>query len=183
MKREKSPILVVICMLFLLIFIIVPPVFRKYIPKQIDTNSTEKVKNTIKILKCNKTFSNEFYQVNSSTKYVDDKIVSNTIRYQKIDSTQNNNSENNQNSNSNEDNVTLDDAASVVTVNDEYNYFSSLSDINITSNDSLTTVVINKKSLESNDSETTLKNYYQDSISSQKKFYENMGYTCNILES
>ena len=183
MKREKSPILVVTCMLFLLVFIIVPPVFRKYIPKQVDTTNTEKVKNTIQILKCNKTFNDELYKVNSSTKYIDDKIVSNTIRYQKIDNTQITNSDNNQNNNANADVVTIDEGTSGVTVNDEYNYFSSLSDINITSNSTLTTVVINKKSLESNSSETTLKNYYQDSISSQKKFYENMGYTCNILES
>ena len=59
MKKSKPPVLVILCMFLLLLLIVVPPIFRKYIPKE-NQQINNKV-NTIQILSCNKTFSDNIH--------------------------------------------------------------------------------------------------------------------------
>ena len=53
MKKEKSPILVIVCILFLSSFIILPPVFRAYIPNDDIVVESPPVQDAINILRKN----------------------------------------------------------------------------------------------------------------------------------
>ena len=68
------------------------------------------------------------------------------------------------------------------TVNDEYTYLSSLNGLTPIDNSNSKIITINDSSIKNNINEIRLSNYYQKDINKQKKFYEDMGYTCNILK-
>lgn len=166
MKKEKSPVLVVFCILILLMFIILPPVFRNYIPKEEKRDNI--VKDKISILNCNRVFNDELYNVSSKTKYLNNSIVQNIITYQKLTQITN---DTNQNT-----------AAKPITVAEEFGMLSKLNGVNIQTSDPNTIVIIDRNLIENNNTDQNLKNYFQD-ITNQKEYYEAMGYTCNILES
>ncbi len=84
MKKERNPILVVLCMILLLAVIALPPTFRKLIPREEITSQKEE-KNSIAVLKCSKTFTEEQYEETTTTKYINGKISTNRILYQKIE--------------------------------------------------------------------------------------------------
>lgn len=166
MKKERSPILVILCIFILLLFIIIPPVLRNCLPKE------ETVKENINldkltILSCQKTFSNELYIVTSKTKYRNNYIESNIINYQKI---------------TDPSTVTETDQTNTVSAINEFNAFKAFSNINIVESDTLSTVTIDNDTINNNPQSTELKNYFQE-LNGQKGFYESMGYTCNTMES
>lgn len=155
-------------MILLLVPIVVPPVFRSLIPKE-EVNEQIENKASIELLKCKRVFLEELYEVNSSIRYMDGKISTNKIIYNKLDSIPNNYVEK--------------EIVNPITVAEEIGYFSSLSSLNITTNESSTTVILNEESIRNNLNDANLTLYLQEDITNQKTFYENMGYTCNILES
>lgn len=163
MKKEKSPILVIICILVLLIFIVLPPLFRKYIPKpEIDNSQVNKV--SLKVLKCEKYFKEELYHVTSDSKYKNNQIDNNKIVYEKLQQVPegvNNNTS--------------------ITVLEEFNMFNTLNNVSIDINDTIATVNINQNLINSNPDNERLLNYFQP-IEEQKSYYESMGYNC-IIES
>lgn len=164
MKKEKSPVLVFCCIIFLLSFIILPPFFRSTNPKEQAVNiNGNQVK--LKVLKCNKYFKQELYKVSTSTKYINNVIDTNTITYEKVEQIPA---------------EVLDNTS--ITVSQEYGMLSSLQNINISNNGNLTIVKIDKNIINSNSGNLELLKYYQD-ITKQRGFYESMGYTCNVLES
>ena len=84
MKKGKSPVLVICCIIFLLCFIVIPPFFRAYIPKEkviVNPAGNEK----LEVLQCSKYFAEELYKVSSNTKYRNSTIDTNTITYEKLD--------------------------------------------------------------------------------------------------
>lgn len=168
MKKERNKVVVVLCMILLLVPIILPPVFRKFIPKE-EVNSQIENKSKIELLKCRRVFLEELYEVNSSTRYMDGKISTNKIIYNKLITPP-------------EDYVEKE-MINHTTVAEEFAYFSSLNNINIETNEKATTVILNKDSIRNNTTDANLTLYLQEDIVNQKSFYENMGYTCNILES
>lgn len=155
-------------MILLLVPIVVPPVFRSLIPKE-EVNEQIENKASIELLKCKRVFLEELYEVNSSIRYMDGKISTNKIIYNKLESIPNNYVEK--------------EIVNPITVAEEIGYFSSLSSLNITTNESSTTVILNEESIRNNLNDANLTLYLQEDITNQKTFYENMGYTCNILES
>ncbi len=98
MKKEKSPILVVLCMLLLLTVIVFPPTLRKLIPREEITNQKEE-KNSIAVLKCSKPFLEEQYEETTTAKYINGKISTNRILYKKIEELPEDKKENTNNEN------------------------------------------------------------------------------------
>ncbi len=164
MKKERSVVLVICCIIFLLSFIVLPPFFRSYIPKEktiVGTSEQPK----LKILQCSKYFKEELYKVSSNTKYINDAISVNTITYEKLDQVP-------------EDSV----PNSSITVSEELNLFKALNNVDIEVNDTTTVVTVNQDLVDNNPDHIDLLNYYQ-SLDDQKNYYETIGYKCNILES
>ncbi len=192
MKKEKPLILVIFCMFLLLLLIVVPPIFRKYIPKEEIKIGTQT--NTIQLLKCDKNFSDNNHKGSSISKYINNKIVTNTIKFTVINNVQNNIQDNNQNntqSNAQTDNTQTDnvqDNNSQVPDNnlnssfeEEYQKLIALKDINVETNDNITNIVINNKIYEANKDNEEIEKYFQ-SIELQKENYESLGYNCQIIE-
>lgn len=162
MKKEKSPFLVICCILFLSLFIALPPIFRMMIPsKDIVVEKTPQDK--IEFLKCNKYFKSELYKVSSSVKYKNELIDSNTITYEKVEKIP--------------EGVEED---SSITVKEEFQMFQSLNNIDITENDDTMIIRVDQNLMDQNLEVEELLNYYQ-SLENQQAFYENRGYTCNRL--
>ena len=57
MKKEKSPILVILTIFFLSLFIILPPTFRKLVPKE----EKKKTISKLTVVICNKMYTSELY--------------------------------------------------------------------------------------------------------------------------
>lgn len=171
MKKEKSPVLVILTIFFLALFIILPPVFRKLVPKEEKKTPVSKLTLVI----CNKTYSNEFYRVNSKTRFNSDGTITNTITYSKI-----NDAQITQDTEQVQENATNE-------VEEELTYFKSIPNLDIVdSNDGTNTstiVTINQSEVEDHPTEGKLISYLNDTPESQKKFYQDLGYVCNIVES
>ena len=60
--------------------------------------------------------------------------------------------------------------------------FNSLKNVKVNNNTDLITITIDQELINDNRENTDLINYYQD-LTEEQSFYENMGYTCNVLES
>lgn len=166
MKKEKSPVLVISCILFLLMFIILPPVFRKYIPKEADDRNLNLDK--LEILTCTKTSVSEMYKIISKCKYRNGIFESNTIEIEKLLEI------------SAETNGI--DAPSTITIASENANLASINGINSTVNNNLITYVIDNNLIQNNSNNEILKKYIQN-LTEQKNMYESLSYTCNIMES
>lgn len=157
MKKEKPFILVVLCMFLLLLLIVVPPVFRKYIPKEnVKLNNNMK---SIEILRCDNADINNTYIGSSISKYINNKIVTNTIKFIKNNTSINNN-----------------DAMEI-----EYQLLINMENANVVTNDNITTIVIDSSVVDANQDNEELSNYFSP-IENQKSFYEYMGYSCQIIK-
>lgn len=106
MKKEKNPVLVVLCMFLLLTIIVLPPTLRKLIPREEITNQKEE-KNSIAVLKCSKTFLEEQYEETATVKYVNGKISTNRILYKKLEELSKESKENKNENNGNQGGVTV----------------------------------------------------------------------------
>ena len=170
MKKEKSPIVVVLCIIFLSLFIILPPTFRTLIPKSKTKNNTSSSSNNPKIIlvNCNKIYSNELYQVNSKTKFVNNSPT-NVITYQKLDTLP--------------DNYVPSTTPDTSTAESEITYFKSLVGIKVEESENMIRFTIDDSLLNSNPTDATLVNYLAADSDMQKLNYENIGYTCNKMES
>ena len=103
--------------------------------------------------------------MSSSVKYRNDLIEENTITYEKIEKVPDDVSPN-----------------TSITVEEEYNMFKSLNNIDISTEEKVTIVKIDQDLIDNNSEHSNLLNYYQ-SLENQKLYYEEMEYTCNVLES
>ncbi len=169
MKKERNPIVVLLTMFFLSLFIILPPTFRSLIPKD-ETPATPDIPK-LAIVKCNKVFSQELYQVVSKTKYVDGFPVNNIITYEKLTSLPDGTQE------------AADTASQTPTVAEELTYYKGIPNLEITEEGAITTVIINKKIINANPTEQYLKERLNSAAARQKVFYSDLGYRCNIMES
>lgn len=169
MKKEKSPILVVACIFLLLSFIIIPPVFRKFIPVSSQEESVSNGSNSISVLQCNRIFATELYQVSVRVKYLNHNISSNTITYQKLETLP----------------EEYQEAEIVVPVMvlEEYDYLSQVIGIEKQGEEPNPTLVITQEVITMNPEDDTLQLYFQEDISDQQSFYEQRGYSCNIIET
>lgn len=169
MKTEKSPILVIFCIFLLLSFIVVPPIFRKYIPKEDHTNMQNKNQNHILILTCSKIYVTEKMNVTSKTKYINHEPIHNVVSYENIIEEKNIES-------------TEEEETNQISVTEELQALLSLKNVKSTTNDKIVTVTIDKTLLQQNENNQTLNSYLQG-LTGQKKSYENKGFSCTTMES
>ena len=168
MKKEKSNFVVYLVMLLLLSFIVVPPLFRKLMPKQI-VPSTETTIDDIAILNCNKTDSDGVLTASMSIRYRNGVLENNIVKFTKNDA------------GTIQENQTIEQENSTITVLNEYNNFMSFEFLNPVTAENITTVTLTTD-LASQDATNFLSNYLQN-IDEQKLYCESIGYTCNILRS
>lgn len=167
MKKQKPLVLVILCMFLLLLLIVIPPVFRKYIPKE-QTKSNKNSK-SIEILTCNKTFSDNIHIGTSKSKYINNKLITNTIEFVVNSNNINNQIDSNNNGNNNQ------------SYEQEYQGLVNMKNINVETNDNATKIVINEEIANDNLNEEGFNYYFQD-LTNQKGFYEYMGYSCQITK-
>ena len=170
MKKEKSPVLVVFCIFLLSLFVILPPVFRKMIPRKEETNNQEELQRPkLVIVNCNIIYPNELYQVNSRTKYSGDNPPVNTIGFTKLEALP----ENYQPSN----------IVPTTNVTEELTYLKSIPNIQFIENQNVTTFTIDNAIISSIPDDVKISQYLSEDYDMQKTTFETLGYTCNILES
>lgn len=193
MKKEKSPILVVMCIFFLLIFIVLPPVFRKLIPREVKIVQKKSTK-SISILMCNKVDVVDKYNASIKMRYVNNKPISNIITYSPIkENTEESNNEetNNQSTNdttptetnSQEEALSNEESNTKLSASQEFNLLNSVPNINLTSNNGTNTFEIDTKLNKENPENEVLSKYFNNDINIEKDYYESIGYSCNIVKS
>lgn len=179
-KKPKSTILVIFTILFLSVFIILPPVFRVMIPKEVKKKD---VNNDNIILICDKEIAEEGYAINSRIRYIGDKPQKNTITINKIVVSEQDGSNNTNSNGENIPNNTLPNTTPDVSNNDkgvvaaQLEFFKSISGIEITEREDSTTILI-KSSIAKNNSDLL---HYLQPIKKQQAYYENEGYMCSTM--
>lgn len=179
-KKPKSTILVICTILFLAIFIILPPVFRVMIPKEVKKKN---VNNDSIILICDKEITEEGYAINSRIRYVGVKPQKNTITINKIVVSEQDGTDNLQPNDQNIPNNTLPNTTPDVSDNEkgivasQLEFFKSISGIEITEREDSTTILI-KSSIAKNNSDLL---HYLQPIKKQQAYYENEGYMCSTM--
>ena len=171
MKKEKSDLPVYLVMILLLMLIIVPPFFRMLMPKQ-NTPSNDTIIDDIVLLNCNKTDNDGLLTALTTIKYRNGVLENNTIKFTKNEVPVDNNMETIPTEQ--QENITM-------TVSSEYNTFMSFTYLNPVV-DGNTTIIPLTPDLIGQD-ETNYLNSYLQNQDEQKAYYENMGYTCNVLRS
>ena len=174
MKKEKSPVLVILTIFFLSLFVILPPIFRKALPKQ--EQLEKQTDNKLVILVCSNVFAEESYRVVSKTKYLNNNTISNVITYSKLVNEQNVPTD------TNVETSNTQESEKQNTVLNELKYFKSIPNLDIVDSNTNIIITINAKSIDNNPNEEQLKKYF-NSITIQQKFYKDLGYKCNIIES
>ncbi len=154
MKKEKNPILVFFCILVLLSFIVLPPLFRRVIPKQIEVVN----KNKIMLLKCTKIDNTNLLMATITSKYINSKIKQTTIKFEKVEPT----------------NGTTTTTGSL---KETYDKLNTINDIEKEVKDKETIFILNDVDTENEH----LKKYYQN-IDILKTNLEKENYMCNVIE-
>lgn len=169
MKKEKSKVLIIACILVLLLFIILPPVFRRLFPDPPKEQTPVTNQNKISILQCNRIFATELYQVSVRVKYLNHNIHSNTMIYHKLETLPEGYQE--------------VEASTPTAVLEEYNYLSKIEGIEMQREDPNLTLVLTQEAIIMNPEDPTLPTYFQEDMLNQKGFYEQRGYSCIINET
>lgn len=165
-RKPKSPILVFATMLFLLMFIVLPPLFRSLFPVEV---VVEEVKQTKKdyMLTCIKNSTSENLRAMSKISYVNNLPVSNTIIYTSYVA-------------SSEENVQKEDSESVLTIAEELALFRDVEGVLINDENNSVKVSITKEVIDSNSDNLEFANFLLQNVDKQKKYYEGQGYACIV---
>ena len=170
MKKEKSPVLVVFCIFLLSLFVILPPVFRKMLPKEEETNNQEELQQPkLVVVNCNIIYPNELYQVSSRTKYSGDNPPVNTITFTKLETLP--------------ENYQPNDMTPTTNVIEELTYLKNIPNMQFIENQNVTTFTIDNAIISSIPDDGKIAQYLSEDYDTQKTTLEALGYTCNILES
>lgn len=173
-KKEKSTGLVLFTIFVLLLFIVLPPIFRVLFPKvEVDTS----IEKTITILNCSRDSSSDGYHINIKSKYIDNKIKSSEIAISPLDSVNDDTVLNNN------QNVVVDtDVVNYVTATEIVTFFSSLNNVETETNNDSMKFLIDSKLIENNPEQVDLELYFTD-LKAEKEYFINQGYTCNTISS
>lgn len=176
-KKETSNVVIYFCMILLLLVIILPPVLRKMAPK--DEVIEKPMQNKVVLLTCRKKSDNALYNIESKTKFVNNKTNTVTISY----TVANNNSQEVDNSENIEPSPTsLPQRLMDVLEDAEVEVFRNLVDANIREDDDSFSIVMSPSTVQSNSEVELLKEYFQ-ALTKQTDYYENAGYSCTKLEA
>lgn len=162
-QKEKSPVLVISTIIFLALFIILPPLFRTLFPK--DTSSNEGTTKVFSLLTCTKT-SVDGYTITSKVKYTDDNPDRNTIIYTKIPQS--------------EQQETLP-TTTTRTATEEITFFKAITDIQVIEGENNMTIIIKEDNINNNSNNIELANYLLPQ-KKQQEYYEEQEYTCSITK-
>lgn len=168
-KINPINILLFLVIIVLLSFIIVPPILRatiKDVNLSNDNSHTVSFSN-LSVLSCEKLDTINLYKITSRSRYKEDSIEQNTIKYEKLDAIEE---------------TTSNNKSSLKTPEEEIQFFSSINGIDIRSEDNITTVTIIKAAVQVNTANDTLLKYFNVK-DKQKEFYENQGYTCEEIKN
>lgn len=170
-KKEKSPILVIATIIFLLLFIVLPPLFRVLFPKETVKAEEDVVPNvTNYILTCEKMLSDENTKVINEIVYKDGAAITNTITYMNYTSDI-------------EQNASLDENVDTEkTISEELTYFKTIPGIQVTEDVDKTVVVIPKMVVTNNPENLDLANYLLD-VTKQTSYLEGQGFTCTKVDN
>lgn len=167
-KKEKSTILVLFTIFILLVFIVLPPVFRAVFPKTI-SNEINQTTEKIDVLYCKIDDLEEGYNISIHVRYLNGKIKKNTITYTPITASDGNN-------------YSSKDMTNFITVSKQFELFNSIDDIDINNNsDGSVVVTINEDSINSSDN-NEITDYFMN-LEKQKQFFVNQGYQCNVISN
>lgn len=168
-KINPINILLFLVIIVLLSFIIVPPILRatiKDVNLSNDNSHTVSFSN-LSVLSCEKLDTINLYKITSRSRYKEDSIEQNTIKYEKLDAIEE---------------TTSNNKSSLKTPEEEIQFFSSINGIDVRSKDNITTVTIIKAAVQVNTANDTLLKYFNVK-DKQKEFYENQGYTCEEIKN
>lgn len=169
-KREKSTVLVLFTIFILLVFIILPPIFRGLFPKTV-SDEKDDITEVIKILYCKVDDYKEGYNISINARYIDGEIKKNIITYKPLTVSDNGN------------NDSLDNNDNFISINKQFELFNSLDSIDIKNNsDGSVVVSIDQDVIDGNDDNLDLANYFM-SFEKQKQFFTNQGYECSSVSS
>ena len=168
-KINPINILLFLVIIVLLSFIIVPPVLRatiKDVNLSNDNSHTVSFSN-LSVLSCEKLDTINLYKITSRSRYKEDSIEQNTIKYEKLDAIEE---------------TVSNEKSSLKTPEEEIQFFSSINGIDVRSEDNITTVTIIKAAVQVNTANDTLLKY-SNAKDKQKEFYENQGYACEEIKN
>lgn len=162
-KAPKSTILVIATMMFLAMFIILPPLLRAYLPKEEEIVKVKIVKHS---LYCEKVFATEKKKTTSRISYENDIAVKNVMTI--IDYTPT------------EDETKNKDKDSI-TAEDEINYLRSVAGAEINENTSQIVVTLTQQNAIDNSMDANLLNYL-GATDAEISYFEGRGFVCSKIE-
>lgn len=165
-KSPKNPILVVLTIIFLSLFIILPPVFRAYLPKEPGYVEPEIVKRT---LYCEKISVVESKKITMKISYEDGVAVKNVLTFLNYTPTT--------------DEI-VNDAGIVPekTVVQEINYLKAIAGVNVNENSSQTVIEITRQNVVDNPTMPELGSYLEGMTEATERF-ESLGFTCSEVDN
>lgn len=165
-KSPKSPILVLATMIFLAMFIILPPVFRLAFPAEEVVEEKEKV---ITSLFCERVSISEMKKITTKITYEDGVPVKNVITYIEYTPTE-------------EDKNNDTDNMADMTVAAELLYFKGINGIDILEKASQTVITVTDDNVVNNPQEVELTKYLSEREVALAN-YEAQGYSCTKTDS
>jgi len=159
MTNDNKSMTVLFGMAFLIIMIVLPPLFRVLFPKTVESNEPKK-----QILSCERVISNSSYSTYVEVTYINDQLEQSQTTYTKID-----------------DDAKVNAKEGQLPPEEESQFFTGLNSISITNDDKSAVVILNKDSLGLNNNNETLAKYLQP-LTQQEKFYSELGYNCSVNE-
>ena len=163
-KKPKSPVLVVATIMFLAMFIVLPPLFRAYFPEE-EEIIIEEVKK--EVLSCDRVSILEKYKINVKLSYEDGVPTKNVITYIVYTPTD-------------AEIAAGDTSTADKTVAEELAFFKGIEDVSITESASQITVVIEMDDLINNPDKVELENYLKG-MDVTISDLEAQGYTCTKI--
>lgn len=162
-KAPKSPILVIATMMFLAMFIILPPLLRAYLPKEEEIVKVKIVKHS---LYCEKVFAKEKKKTTSRISYENDIAVKNVMTIMDYTPTKD--------ETENKDNDSI---------NAEYevNYLKSIAGAEVKENASQVVVTLTQQNAIDNPMDTNLLNYLS-ATEEEISYFEGRGFVCSKIE-
>lgn len=162
-KKPKSPILVFATMIFLLMFIVLPPLFRNLFPVE---EIAEEVKKDY-MLTCIKVSTSENLRVVSKISYIDNVPMSNEIVYMPYAASS--------------DEAAINDVdENILTAAEELALFRKSEGVLIADEDLNVVVSINEEVINNNSENLELANFLLPAVLEQQEYYEGQGYSCTL---
>lgn len=168
-KINPINILLFLIIILSLSFIIIPPVLRATIKDVNLSNNNSPVVSfsNLSLLSCEKIDAINLYKITSKSRYKEESLEQNTIKYEKLDTIEE---------------TVNNDKTSLMAPEEEIQFFSSINGIDVKRENNTTTVTIIKATVQVNTANDALLKYFNPK-EKQKEFYENQGYTCEEIKN